>query len=169
MKAEGPHGAGVSACQGGAAPENGTCVTHLDRGVFPPLSSTLALLVLVALMVGIVLVSLATFHLHKRKLRKRKIQRAQEEYERDSRDPEGAPEPPKHPPRATIVRPPGRDPSSRPPSSPGTGDDRSDSPPDVLDSGALREGESRGTGQCDHAGDKCVCLCVGVGRIGWGG
>ncbi|CAL8275914.1 unnamed protein product [Arctogadus glacialis] len=141
MKAEGPHGAGVSACQGGAAPENGTCVTHLDRGVFPPLSSTLALLVLVALMVGIVLVSLATFHLHKRKLRKRKIQRAQEEYERDSRDPEGAPEPPKHPPRATIVRPPGRDPSSRPPSSPGTGEDRSDSPPDVLDSGALREGE----------------------------
>ena len=141
MKAGVLHGAGVSACQGGAAPENGTCVTHLDRGVFPPFSSALALLVLVALIVGIVLVSLATFHLHKRKLRKRKIQRAQEEYERDSRDPAGARETTKHPPRATIVRPPGRDPSSRPPSGPGTGDARSDSPPGVLDSGALRDGE----------------------------
>lgn len=64
---------------------NGTCAEQL--GIFAPLSSTLALLVLVAVLVGIVLVSLATFHFHKRKLRNRKIQRAQEEYERDSRSP----------------------------------------------------------------------------------
>ncbi|XP_008330874.1 uncharacterized protein C11orf87 homolog [Cynoglossus semilaevis] len=64
---------------------NGTCVEQLS--IFPPFSSTLALLVLVVVLVGIVLVSLATFHFHKRKLRNRKIQRAQEEYERDSRSP----------------------------------------------------------------------------------
>nr|XP_061819032.1 uncharacterized protein C11orf87 homolog [Nerophis lumbriciformis] len=56
-------------------------------GAFPPLSSTLALLVLVAVLAGIVLVSVATFHFHKRRLQKRKIQRAQEEYERDSGSP----------------------------------------------------------------------------------
>lgn len=70
-------------CHG--AHNNGTCAEQLS--IFPPFSSTLALLVLVAVLVGIVLVSLATFHFHKRKLRNRKIQRAQEEYERDSRSP----------------------------------------------------------------------------------
>lgn len=59
--------------------------------MFPPFSSALALLVLVTVLVGIILISVATFHLHKRKLRNRKIQRAQEEYERDSRSPEHAP------------------------------------------------------------------------------
>ncbi|XP_019729152.1 uncharacterized protein C11orf87 homolog [Hippocampus comes] len=63
---------------------NGTCAEQLSV-VFPPLSSTLALLVLVAVLAGVVLVSVATFHFHKRRLRNRKIQRAQEEYERDSR------------------------------------------------------------------------------------
>ncbi|XP_034076351.1 uncharacterized protein C11orf87 homolog [Gymnodraco acuticeps] len=72
-------------CHGGLQAGNGTCAEQLH--FFPPLSSTLALLVLVAVLVGIVLVSLATFHFHKRKLRNRKIQRAQEEYERDSRSP----------------------------------------------------------------------------------
>ncbi|KAM3601447.1 uncharacterized protein V6R79_013039 [Siganus canaliculatus] len=70
-------------CHG--ALNNGTCAEQLS--IFPPFSSTLALLVLVAVLVGIILVSLATFHFHKRKLRNRKIQRAQEEYERDSRSP----------------------------------------------------------------------------------
>lgn len=69
----------------GALHGNGTCAEQL--GIFAPLSSTLALLVLLAVLVGIVLVSLATFHFHKRKLRNKKIQRAQEEYERDSRSP----------------------------------------------------------------------------------
>ncbi|XP_077401859.1 uncharacterized protein LOC144035795 [Vanacampus margaritifer] len=62
---------------------NGTCAEQLSVA-FPPLSSTLALLVLVAVLAGVVLVSVATFHFHKRRLRKRKIQKAQEEYERDS-------------------------------------------------------------------------------------
>ncbi|XP_028452284.1 uncharacterized protein C11orf87 homolog [Perca flavescens] len=72
-------------CHGGFQADNGTCAEHLS--FFPPFSSTLALLVLVAVLVGIILVSLATFHFHKRKLRNRKILRAQEEYERDSRSP----------------------------------------------------------------------------------
>ncbi|PWA14611.1 hypothetical protein CCH79_00017614 [Gambusia affinis] len=89
---------------------------ELSISLFPPLSSTLALLVLVAVLVGIILVSLATFLFHKRKLRNRKIQRAQEEYERDSRSPAragtGAGEPARP---CVIVRPVRRDekPSSR--------------------------------------------------------
>ncbi|XP_013855596.1 uncharacterized protein C11orf87 homolog [Austrofundulus limnaeus] len=72
-------------CRAGFEAGNGTCAEQL--GLLPPFSSTLALLVLVAVLAGIVLVSLATFHFHKRKLRNRKIRRAQEEYERDSRSP----------------------------------------------------------------------------------
>ncbi|XP_005456225.2 LOW QUALITY PROTEIN: uncharacterized protein C11orf87 homolog [Oreochromis niloticus] len=89
-------------CHGGSR-SNGTCAEQLS--LFPPFSSTLALLVLVAVLVGIVLVSLATFHFHKRKLRNRKIQRAQEEYERDSRNPArgGASGEPVRP--CVIVRP----------------------------------------------------------------
>ncbi len=88
-------------CHGKA--NNGTCAEQLS--LFPPFSSTLALLVLVAVLVGIILVSLATFHFHKRKLRNRKIQRAQEEYERDSRSPAraGASGEPARP--CVIVRP----------------------------------------------------------------
>ncbi|AWP00077.1 Hypothetical protein SMAX5B_004298 [Scophthalmus maximus] len=72
-------------CHGVFQAINGTCAEQL--GLFPPFSSALALLVLVAVLVGIIFVSLATFHFHKRKLRNRKIRRAQEEYERDSRSP----------------------------------------------------------------------------------
>ncbi|KAM6910989.1 uncharacterized protein C11orf87-like [Lycodopsis pacificus] len=72
-------------CHGVFQAHNATCAEQLS--FFPPFSSTLALLVLVAVLVGIVLISLATSHFHKRKLRKRKILRAQEEYERDSRSP----------------------------------------------------------------------------------
>nr|XP_054586636.1 uncharacterized protein C11orf87 homolog [Nothobranchius furzeri]XP_054586637.1 uncharacterized protein C11orf87 homolog [Nothobranchius furzeri] len=94
-------------CHGGFQANNGTCAEHLS--LFPPFSSTLALLVLVAVLVGIILVSLATFHFHKRKLRNRKIQRAQEEYERDSRNPAraGASGEPVRP--CVIVRPVRRD------------------------------------------------------------
>ncbi|XP_053188157.1 uncharacterized protein C11orf87 homolog [Scomber japonicus] len=90
-------------CHGVLQANNGTCVEKLS--IFPPFSSTLALLVLVAVLVGIILVSLATFHFHKRKLRNRKIQRAQEEYERDSRSPvrAGASGEPARP--CVIVRP----------------------------------------------------------------
>ncbi|XP_071754738.1 uncharacterized protein C11orf87-like [Centroberyx gerrardi] len=69
----------------GVSQGNGTCADQVS--LFPPFSSTLALLVLVVMLVGIIFVSLATFHFHKRKLRNRKIQRAQEEFERDSRSP----------------------------------------------------------------------------------
>lgn len=90
-------------CNGALQANNGTCAEQLS--LFPPFSSTLALLVLVAVLVGIILVSLATFHFHKRKLRNRKIQRAQEEYERDSRSPAraGASGEPVRP--CVIVRP----------------------------------------------------------------
>lgn len=88
-------------CHG--AHNNDTCAEQLS--LFPPFSSTLALLVLLVVLVGIILVSLATFHFHKRKLRNRKIQRAQEEYERDSRSPAraGASGEPARP--CVIVRP----------------------------------------------------------------
>lgn len=69
-----------------ASQTNGTCMDQMER-LFPPFSSTFALIVLVAMIIGIIFVSLATFHFHKRRMRKRKIQRAQEEYERDSRSP----------------------------------------------------------------------------------
>uniref|UniRef100_A0A8C7ZTW3 Si:dkey-35i13.1 n=1 Tax=Oryzias sinensis TaxID=183150 RepID=A0A8C7ZTW3_9TELE len=96
-------GMSVHRCHGGFQASNGTCAEQLS--LFPPFSSTLALLVLVAVLVGIILVSLATFHFHKRKLQNRKIQRAQEEYERDSRSPTrvGARGEPARP--CVIVRP----------------------------------------------------------------
>lgn len=93
--------AGPRRCHGGPAANNGTCAEQLS--LLPPFSSALALLVLVAVLAGIVLVSMATFHLHKRKLRNRKIQRAQEEYERDSRSPARAAAEPARP--CVIVRP----------------------------------------------------------------
>ncbi|XP_060744422.1 uncharacterized protein C11orf87 homolog [Tachysurus vachellii] len=67
----------------GTARANGTCADPTDP-LFRSFSSTMVLLVLVAMIAGTILVSLATFHLHKSKLRKRKMQKAQEEYERDS-------------------------------------------------------------------------------------
>ncbi|KAK2828682.1 hypothetical protein Q5P01_019716 [Channa striata] len=107
MTSRTPEASGLSVplhrCHGAPEANNGTCAEQLS--LFPPFSSTLALLVLVAVLVGIVLVSLATFHFHKRKLRNRKIQRAQEEYERDSRSPAraGAAGEPVRP--CVIVRP----------------------------------------------------------------
>ncbi|KAF3706568.1 putative protein C11orf87 -like protein Precursor [Channa argus] len=107
MPSRTPEASGLSVpvhrCHGAFKANNGTCAEQLS--LFPPFSSTLALLVLVAVLVGIVLVSLATFHFHKRKLRNRKIQRAQEEFERDSRSPAraGAAGEPVRP--CVIVRP----------------------------------------------------------------
>ncbi|KAJ7996965.1 hypothetical protein DPEC_G00224000 [Dallia pectoralis] len=76
----------VPLCVSGAAQTNGTCMVQTHR-FFPPFSSTFALMVLVAMIIGTVLVSLAAFHFNKRRMKKRKIQRAQEEYERDTRSP----------------------------------------------------------------------------------
>ncbi|XP_017275343.1 uncharacterized protein C11orf87 homolog [Kryptolebias marmoratus] len=112
MTARAAEAPGLSAplhrCRGGFEAGNGTCAEQL--GLLPPFSSTLALLVLVAALVGVVLVSLATFHFHKRKLRDRKIRRAQEEYERDSRSPARAARLSGEPARpCVIVRPARRD------------------------------------------------------------
>lgn len=68
---------------------NGTCADPTNP-LFRSFSSTMVLLVLVTMIAGTVLVSLVTFHLHKSKMRKRKMQRAQEEYERDSGRPKAA-------------------------------------------------------------------------------
>ncbi|KYO44915.1 hypothetical protein Y1Q_0022986 [Alligator mississippiensis] len=78
------------------------CVAQVGQ-LFQSFSSALVLVVLVALILGLVLLSLATFHVHKRRMKKRKMQRAQEEYERDhcsSRGPQ---------PGAGAGKPPGRD------------------------------------------------------------
>lgn len=65
---------------------NGTCAEKVEP--FPPLlSSTFALILLGVAIVGIVALSLTTHHCHKGKMKRRKIQRAQEEYERDQLSP----------------------------------------------------------------------------------
>ena len=67
----------------GTSKTNGTCIDHVDR-LFQAFSSTVVLIVLIAVIIGIIIISLITFHLHKRKMKKRKIIKAQEEYERDN-------------------------------------------------------------------------------------
>uniref|UniRef100_A0A8C4RXG8 Si:dkey-35i13.1 n=1 Tax=Erpetoichthys calabaricus TaxID=27687 RepID=A0A8C4RXG8_ERPCA len=62
---------------------NGTCITEVDR-LFQTFSSTIVLIVLIAVICGLIFLSLVTFHFHKSKMKKRKIERAQEEYERDN-------------------------------------------------------------------------------------
>lgn len=67
------------------------CLEALEPRSF---SSALVLVVLTALIFTLLLLSIATFHIHKRRMKRRKIQRAQEEYERDHRNgcrPQGAP------------------------------------------------------------------------------
>ncbi|XP_008831037.1 uncharacterized protein C11orf87 homolog [Nannospalax galili] len=61
----------------------GTCITQVGQQLFQSFSSTLVLIVLVTLIFCLILLSLSTFHIHKRRMKKRKMQRAQEEYERD--------------------------------------------------------------------------------------
>ncbi|XP_010891838.1 uncharacterized protein C11orf87 homolog [Esox lucius] len=94
----------------GASQTNGTCMDQINR-FFQPFSSTFALMVLVAMIIGIILVSLAAFHFNKRRMKKRKIQRAQEEYERDNRSPSTKREPVRP---SIIVRPSLQDNEHRP-------------------------------------------------------
>ncbi|OBS82194.1 hypothetical protein A6R68_23816 [Neotoma lepida] len=61
----------------------GTCITQVGQQLFQSFSSTLVLIVLVTLIFCLIVLSLSTFHIHKRRMKKRKMQRAQEEYERD--------------------------------------------------------------------------------------
>ncbi|KGL84195.1 Uncharacterized protein C11orf87 [Tinamus guttatus] len=65
-----------------ASNASSTCVAQVGQ-LFQSFSSTLVLTVLVALIFCVILLSLATFHVHKRRMKKRKMQKAQEEYERD--------------------------------------------------------------------------------------
>lgn len=98
----------------GASETNGTRAEKVQH-VLQPFSSTVALLVLGMLIIGIILLSLTTYHFHKSKMKKRKMLRAQEEYERDnggssvpvkanpapSRCVIARPAPPQHPPANT--------------------------------------------------------------------
>ncbi|XP_062868237.1 uncharacterized protein C11orf87 homolog [Trichomycterus rosablanca] len=63
---------------------NGTCTEKVEP-YQAPLSSTFALSLLGIVLTTIVALSLTTHHCQKGKIMKRKIQRAQEEYERDQR------------------------------------------------------------------------------------
>lgn len=63
-----------------------SCVTEVEP-LFQSFSSTLVLIVLATVIFCLVVLSLSTFHLHKSKMKKRKIEKAQEEYERDNCSP----------------------------------------------------------------------------------
>ncbi|MEE6472793.1 hypothetical protein FKM82_009726 [Ascaphus truei] len=64
-----------------------SCVTEVEP-LYQTFSSTLVLIVLATVIFCLVVLSLSTFHMHKSKMKKRKIEKAQEEYERDNRSPE---------------------------------------------------------------------------------
>uniref|UniRef100_A0A3B4C3E4 Uncharacterized protein n=1 Tax=Pygocentrus nattereri TaxID=42514 RepID=A0A3B4C3E4_PYGNA len=73
----------------GTAWPEGACMARVEQ-LFQALSSTVVLFVLVAMIAAVISVSLTTFHFHKSKMKKRKMQRAQEEYERDNCSPRAA-------------------------------------------------------------------------------
>ncbi|XP_006899112.1 PREDICTED: uncharacterized protein C11orf87 homolog [Elephantulus edwardii] len=75
-----PNASGNASTRG---PGGGTCITQVGQQLFQSFSSTLVLIVLVTLIFCLIVLSLSTFHIHKRRMKKRKMQRAQEEYERD--------------------------------------------------------------------------------------
>ncbi|XP_066103380.1 uncharacterized protein C11orf87 homolog [Saccopteryx bilineata] len=74
---------GGNASARGPGSGGGTCITQVGHQLFQSFSSTLVLIVLVTLIFCLLVLSLSTFHIHKRRMKKRKMQRAQEEYERD--------------------------------------------------------------------------------------
>uniref|UniRef100_A0A9L0KDI7 Chromosome 11 open reading frame 87 n=1 Tax=Equus asinus TaxID=9793 RepID=A0A9L0KDI7_EQUAS len=76
-------GSGNASARGPGAGGGGTCITQVGQQLFQSFSSTLVLIVLVTLIFCLIVLSLSTFHIHKRRMKKRKMQRAQEEYERD--------------------------------------------------------------------------------------
>lgn len=80
-----PHNAsgGSNAGVRGSGAGGGTCITQVGQQLFQSFSSTLVLIVLVTLIFCLIVLSLSTFHIHKRRMKKRKMQRAQEEYEKD--------------------------------------------------------------------------------------
>ncbi|XP_029771159.1 uncharacterized protein C11orf87 homolog [Suricata suricatta] len=76
-------GNGSARGPGAGGSGGGTCITQVGQQLFQSFSSTLVLIVLVTLIFCLIVLSLSTFHIHKRRMKKRKMQRAQEEYERD--------------------------------------------------------------------------------------
>ncbi|KAK2501834.1 hypothetical protein MC885_013565 [Smutsia gigantea] len=74
---------GNVSARGPGAGGGGTCIAQVGQQLFQSFSSTLVLIVLVTLIFCLIVLSLSTFHIHKRRMKKRKMQRAQEEYERD--------------------------------------------------------------------------------------
>lgn len=80
-----PNASGHASARGPGAGGSGggTCITQVGQQLFQSFSSTLVLIVLVTLIFCLIVLSLSTFHIHKRRMKKRKMQRAQEEYERD--------------------------------------------------------------------------------------
>ncbi|XP_032141544.1 uncharacterized protein C11orf87 homolog isoform X1 [Sapajus apella] len=76
-------GSGSMGARSPGAGGSGTCITQVGQQLFQSFSSTLVLIVLVTLIFCLIVLSLSTFHIHKRRMKKRKMQRAQEEYERD--------------------------------------------------------------------------------------
>ncbi|XP_053313851.1 uncharacterized protein C11orf87 homolog [Spea bombifrons] len=71
-----------------SSPNGTSCLTEVEP-LFQPFSSTLVLIVLATVICCLVVLSLSTFHMHKSKMKKRKIEKAQEEYERDHCSPKG--------------------------------------------------------------------------------
>lgn len=90
---------------------NATCAEKVEH-LPPAFSSTSALTLLGIVFVAIVALSLTTHHCHKSKMKRRKIERAQEEYERDQRSPVPARGKPDLG-RCTIIRPAPRDAESQ--------------------------------------------------------
>ncbi|KAM9660324.1 uncharacterized protein C11orf87 homolog [Trichechus inunguis] len=78
-----PNASGNSSARAPGGSGSSTCVTQVGQQLFQSFSSTLVLIVLVTLIFCLIVLSLSTFHIHKRRMKKRKMQRAQEEYERD--------------------------------------------------------------------------------------
>ncbi|KAI4891398.1 hypothetical protein NFI96_006447 [Prochilodus magdalenae] len=105
-------GAAESGAFGEGLENNATCVEKVEH-LPPPFSSTSALTLLGVVIVAIVALSLTTHHCHKGKMKRRKIERAQEEYERDHCSPVPARAKPDAG-RCTIIRPASRDTEHRP-------------------------------------------------------
>lgn len=96
-------GAVESGAFGGGLDSNATRAEKVEQ-LLPPFSSTSALSLLGVVILAIVALSLTTHHCNKGKMKRRKIERAQEEYERDHCNPVPARDKPDLG-RCIIVRP----------------------------------------------------------------
>nr|XP_045227008.1 uncharacterized protein C11orf87 homolog isoform X2 [Macaca fascicularis] len=129
-------GSGNTGARGPGAGGSGTCITQVGQQLFQSFSSTLVLIVLVTLIFCLIVLSLSTFHIHKRRMKKRKMQRAQEEYERDhcsgSRGGGGLPRPGRQAPTHTKETRLERQPRDSPFCAPSNASSSSSSSPGLL-------------------------------------